>query len=243
MRNHPTLRWGIVSAAMLAAGLSLGELSALTAPASTDTDKVFVGYLFGSTSNIDFRLYTHLCHAFLTADGEGRVQKRGSVPSRQLTDAAHKAGVRVILSLGGWGWDKQFASIISKPETEDRYARSVMEIVDQFDYDGIDFDWEYPDTRDEVAGFERLTRRFRKELDELGRKKGRSMQVTMAPGSVSQGMAEGGAEGALTRIGAILANYARLLKSWQAMAKFTRSHRHKTRLKSNSVQPILHPPA
>ncbi len=155
----------------------------LAAPGEKDKDKVFVGYLFGSTRDIDFRLYTHICHAFLTADGEGRVQKGRSVPSRQLTDEAHKAGVRVILSLGGWGWDKQFASIVSKPESEDRYARSVMEIIDEFDYDGIDFDWEYPDTKDEVPGFERLTRRFRKELDELGRKKRRSMQVTMAASS------------------------------------------------------------
>ena len=55
-----------------------------------------------------------------------------------------------------------------------------MAIVDESDYDGIDLDWEYPDTKDEVAGFERLTRRFRKELDALGRKKGRPMLLTMA---------------------------------------------------------------
>ncbi len=61
----------------------------------------------------------------------------------------------------------------------DRSWRSWIE----FDYDGIDFDWEYPDTEKEVAGFERLTRRFRKELDELGKKKGRSMFVTMAASS------------------------------------------------------------
>jgi chitinase len=177
--SRKIMRWVIVSAVVLT-GLLTRQDAACAAPGENDTDKVFVGYLFGQPRPIDFRLYTHICHAFLVADGEGRVQKRGSVPSRELTTEAHKAGVRVLLSLGGWGWDRQFASIVSQPEAEDRYARTVMEIIDQTDYDGIDLDWEYPDTREEVAGFERLTRCFRKELDELGRKKGRSMQLTMA---------------------------------------------------------------
>ena len=86
----------------------------------------------------------------------------------------------MLVSLGGWGWDKQFASIVSKPDAEDRYVKSVLAIVDENDYDGIDLDWEYPDTEKEVVGFERLTRRFRKELDAIGARKGRPMFVTMA---------------------------------------------------------------
>ncbi len=153
------------------------------APAAPDekgADKVFVGYLYGQPRDLNFRLYTHLCHAFLVADGEGKVRRGPGVPSRELTAEAHRAGVKVLLSLGGWGWDKQFAAIVSKPEAEDRYVTSVMEIVDGDDYDGIDLDWEYPDTKEEVVGFERLSRRFRKELDAIGEKKGRPMVLTMA---------------------------------------------------------------
>jgi chitinase len=177
--DHPMARRSLLTAALLA-GLGTWPNPACADPGEKRPEKVFVGYLFGQPREIDFRLYTHLCHAFLVADGEGRIQKRGSVPSRELTGAAHQAGVRVLVSLGGWGWDRQFASIVSRPEAEDRYATAVMALVDEFDYDGIDFDWEYPDTKEEVAGFERLTRRFRKELDELGGKKGRPMQLTMA---------------------------------------------------------------
>jgi chitinase len=141
---------------------------------------VFVGYLYGQARNINFRLYTHLCHAFVTADAEGHVQESRNVPSRELTGEAHEAGVKVLLSLGGWGWDEQFASIVSRPEAEDRYVRSVIDIVEGADYDGIDLDWEYPDTEQEVVGFERLCRRFRKGLDGIGAKKGRPMVLTMA---------------------------------------------------------------
>jgi chitinase len=86
----------------------------------------------------------------------------------------------VLLSLGGWGWDKQFAAIMTNPDAEDRYVASVMTIVNDYDYDGIDLDWEYPDTAEKVVGFERLARRFRKQLDELGQKKGRHQFQTMA---------------------------------------------------------------
>jgi chitinase len=73
---------------------------------------------------------------------------------------------------------------VSKPESEDRYVKAVMAIVDQYDYDGIDLDWEYPNTKEKVEGFDRLSRRFRKELDDLGKKKERHLFQTMA-GSAS----------------------------------------------------------
>jgi chitinase len=152
-------------------------------PGDRASDPVFVGYLFGPVRDIDYRLYTHICHAFAVADGEGRVRTGRTVPSRELAAGAHRAGVKVLLSLGGWGWDRQFAAIVAKPASEDRYHASIMDLVDRFDYDGIDLDWEYPDARDEVAGFERLTRRFRKALDDLGTRKGRPMTLTMAASS------------------------------------------------------------
>ncbi len=41
-----------------------------------------------------------------------------------------------------------------------RYAKAVIDLVKLVDYDGIDFDWEYPDNPKEVAGFERLCATF-----------------------------------------------------------------------------------
>lgn len=175
--------------------LFVGLLALSLMPKTTCADpgpeapRVFLGYVFGSNDGIDFRLYTHLAHAFVTADADGRIRPSRTVPSRDLTTKAHAAGVRVLLSLGGWGWDEQFAAIGRNPEAEARYTSAVLKMVDEADYDGIDFDWEYPDTDAEVVAFERMTRTFRAGVDAIGQRKGRAMRITMAassnPGTIS----------------------------------------------------------
>jgi chitinase len=105
---------------------------------------------------------------------------RTSVPSRKLTTEAHQADVKVILSLGGWGMDKEFAALTSKEASYERFVTTVMKMIDEFDYDGIDLDWEFPDNPTEAKNFNRLARRFRRDLDLLGRKKDRSFLLTMA---------------------------------------------------------------
>jgi chitinase len=153
---------------------------ALAAPGDPPDAKVFVGYAFGTPRDLSYKLYTHLCQAFLTADADGALRNPERFPNRELVAQAHANGVKVLISLGGWGWDEQFAAIASNPEAEDRYVRDVLAIVDRHDYDGLDLDWEYPDTKEEVAGFERLARRLRRELDAIGTRKGRPMLLTFA---------------------------------------------------------------
>src|SRR5205814_1169615 len=114
--------------------------------AESNPPKVFVGYLYGPPRDINFRLYTHICHAFIVADGDGTIKPGRNVPNAKLVEQAHKESVQMLVSLGGWGWDKQFAEIVSKLESEDRYVKAVLAIVRDADYDGIDLDWEYPDT-------------------------------------------------------------------------------------------------
>jgi chitinase len=179
--NELIRRWLSSCAAVLV--VFIAGQCAIAAPPETKKEKVFVGYLYREPRDIKFKFYTHIFHAFLVADGEGRVKPGRLVPSRELTASAHKAGVKVVLSLGGWGWDDEFAAIVSRPEAEDRYVRSVIAIVGDNDYDGVDLDWEYPDTEKEIIGFERLTRRLRKELDALGARKNRAMVLTMAASS------------------------------------------------------------
>lgn len=153
------------------------------------TAEVFVGYVHGRAENLDYALYTHICHAFVVADDDGVIRPGENVPNREFASEAHKHGVQVLLSLGGWGWDAQFAQMVTNPEAEGRYVDSVLRLVDDHDYDGLDLDWEYPDSREEVPGFERLARRLRAGLDRLSERKQRPMVLTMAAAAHPQTLA------------------------------------------------------
>ena len=149
-------------------------------PAVGEGGKVCVGYLYGRADDLNYDIYTHLCHAFLTADADGTIHTPRGTTGRELTAEAHEHGVAVLVSLGGWGWDEQFAAIAADESIRAKYVDSVMQVVDSGDYDGIDLDWEYPDTAAEVAGFEALCRGFRDRLDARAKAVGRPMRLTMA---------------------------------------------------------------
>lgn len=178
MNTARLLQRAIVHATLACAAISPCLLGA--AEPGGGRDDVFLGYVHRMPEDINYDLYTHLCHAFVVADEHGTLAPNKSVPSRELVRDAHGAGVKVLLSLGGWGWDKQFAAMTNDGPAEARYVAAVMKLVDDYDYDGVDLDWEYPDTSAEVVGFERLSRQLRARLDELGKQKGRRLLLTMA---------------------------------------------------------------
>lgn len=149
-------------------------------PATKQVSDVFVGYVSGRAAGIKYELYTHLCHAFVVPAATGELIPRDDVPDAAFVAEAHRHGVRVLLSVGGWGHDARFAAIVLDQAAESRFVEGLLRIVDQANYDGIDLDWEYPDTRAEIAGFERVSRRLRSMLDALAERKERPMELTMA---------------------------------------------------------------
>jgi chitinase len=80
MHRRLVTSWVVVVAIL--AGFTYHDVG-LAQAESNETDKVFVGYLFRRPREINWKLYTHLCHAFLVADENGRVLERRGVPSRE----------------------------------------------------------------------------------------------------------------------------------------------------------------
>lgn len=54
-----------------------------------------------------------------------------------------KPGIKVLLSVGGWDSDG-FCYMSRTPETRAEFIQSCIELMRQYNIDGIDLDWEYP---------------------------------------------------------------------------------------------------
>lgn len=51
--------------------------------------------------------------------------------------------MKVLLSVGGWG-SSRFSEMAQTDSTRMAFAADCKRVIDQFDLDGIDIDWEYP---------------------------------------------------------------------------------------------------
>ena len=91
---------------------------------------------------------------------------------------AHSYGIRVCMSIGGWGADG-FSQSCASEETRATFIASIIEAVQKYGYDGVDLDWEYPtsgqsagitySTKDK-ANFTALCKELRAALNEVNPK-------------------------------------------------------------------------
>lgn len=57
---------------------------------------------------------------------------------------AHQAGVEVYPSIGGWTLSDPFPALAANPEARLNFAANCVKLIEAYDFDGVDIDWEYP---------------------------------------------------------------------------------------------------
>lgn len=153
--------------------VTIGAMALASPRASHAADRVMMGYFAAfaqmEVADVPFDRLTHITHAFLTADEEGKLITGKEVPNRELTTAAHQRNVQVILSLGGGNTTAAMREITADPQRIAKYVNEVVKLVVDNQYDGIDIDWEFPRTEAEKAQFVALVKAFRAKLNEVAR--------------------------------------------------------------------------
>jgi chitinase len=117
--------------------------------------------------DIDYKKLTHICHAFIWPDSIGNLIYNNDFLYPELIENAHKHGVKVLISLGGWGRDSGFMNTASDSVSRNNFTNQLVEFCTSNKYDGADLDWEYPSGRDN-KNFIKLVKDLREAFNNAG---------------------------------------------------------------------------
>ena len=88
---------------------------------------------------------THINYAFGHVTDNFKGIRIDNEPRLQMVVGLRekKPSLKVLLSVGGWG-SSRFSEMAQTDSTRMAFAADCKRVIDQFDLDGIDIDWEYP---------------------------------------------------------------------------------------------------
>ena len=134
-----------------------------------------VGYMpswAGSATAIQYAKLTHINYAFALPNANGTLQPiENTAKLQQIVSLGHQNNTRVSLAIGGWndGNDSAFESLAANAGTRTTFVNSVMSTVRQYGLDGIDIDWEYPDSGQSGNNFAALMQQLSSALHNEGK--------------------------------------------------------------------------
>lgn len=99
---------------------------------------------------LQYEKLTHIIYAFAipTADG-GILKLNHPERAKKLIENAHKHKVSVLLAVGGWEYEdvvleEVFMEAAATEEKRKHLAEEIVSVCEEYGFDGIDIDWEYP---------------------------------------------------------------------------------------------------
>ena len=99
--------------------------------------------------------------------------------STGLISIVHAAGAKVYLSIGSWVMSANFAEVASSASARSNFANQCAQVIQEYGFDGIDIDWEYPEYCDKM-NFNLLLDEVRLKLNEWGSTTGKTYGLTAA---------------------------------------------------------------
>lgn len=150
----------------------------LEAQNSQENSFKIIGYFFPDSSDtaasVSYKYLTHINYAFAipNKDASGYLEPILHPETlRDLVKRAHKNNVKVFLSIGGWdlgdggGNDSRFEKLANHKDTRSRFVQAVIDTLAEYNLDGADIDWEYPDqVEPSSSNFVKLMRELQKAL-------------------------------------------------------------------------------
>ncbi|KAJ7502374.1 glycoside hydrolase family 18 protein [Mycena galericulata] len=133
--------------------LALVSRSAATNFASTSNYTVAAGWYASwhitdvPLSSVLWSKYTHMTYAFAIPTADPNTISLAESDEEllpQFVSAAHKNNVKAGLSIGGWTGSQYYSSNVGSATNRTAFVKSVTTLIQKYDLDIVDFDWEYP---------------------------------------------------------------------------------------------------
>jgi GH18 family chitinase len=141
------LRWMRIASLALALFLFMGSMPGANAWQGATGTKRVVGYLtnwsYENYHLLDYSALTHLNIAFCNPDFTGELDHGfpDDAILRSIIARAHREGVKVLASLGGWGGYAHYTSLTSVPLRQ-AFNTKIMSFLERYGFDGVDIDVE-----------------------------------------------------------------------------------------------------
>lgn len=111
---------------------------------------------------IPYDRLTHINYSFLIPNADGTFVKIiNGWKLKLITQNAHAHNVGVMISVGGGGWDEEFETVAADPALRSAFVQNLKAFVDEYQLDGADIDWEYPDAGQSAQNFLALIQELR----------------------------------------------------------------------------------
>lgn len=181
----------------LLAGLALMACQQESNNNPARASKVIIGYVPGFRGNldvgtIDATKLSIINYAFvdvkdsmawLTNIATDTINFRNLVSLRK-----DNPDLKIVISIGGWSWSENFSDAVLTPSSRKKFAETSVAIVEKYDLDGVDIDWEYPGFKGEdnvfrpedKENFVLMFKELRSSLDALSGKNGKKLLLTTA---------------------------------------------------------------
>ncbi|WP_246029384.1 glycoside hydrolase family 18 protein [Pedobacter nototheniae] len=169
-------------------------------PEIVQNKKVVIGYVGGYKGLVDVtkiaaQKITHINYAFVN------VKNNRAFLNREATDTVNlknlnklklkNPDLKILISIGGWAWSENFSDAALTDTARKAFAASAVKIIEQYNLDGVDIDWEYPAIAGEKGNifrpvdkqnFTLLLKELRLELDSLEQLHKTKKMLTIAVG-------------------------------------------------------------
>jgi GH18 family chitinase len=150
----------------------------LALPSLSIFSQKIIGYATswsGLADSINYSCITHINYAFALPLADGHLRPLENTEKLQaLIQLSHQAGVKVSISVGGWSdengpLDPVFEDLGANASSRVNLVNDIVGLINTYDLDGADIDWEYPDVGSSAKNYDSLMNQLYKALHPNGK--------------------------------------------------------------------------